>query len=198
MSIDMRIARGLTFRSRSLSGGSELATQSHSGTGAGRKRSAARYLLPVAIAQTIAIVFLGYSVLDLTKRANALGANHLATAETPPAAPDYSLTASEIRVIVREEVAALRAGPTGEPGAATAIEGAASAQVAVHPQQPADPTYQGKVRQQLRTHISNGRMSNVEIDNFLGMVAELPEAERTQMLRELTAAINAGRLEARF
>jgi hypothetical protein len=168
-----------------------------------RNRRASRILsvlAGLAVVQTAALAFLTHSILGLNARMEGLSqqadSQARLAAATPAAAADYpagsGLSAAEIRAIIREEVLTSSAGP------APAKSAAAPGQPPSAPAAGTGAVRVGDVRGQLQTYIARGRMTNADIDRFIAMASELSESERNQVLRELTAAVNSGRLEATF
>lgn len=160
-----------------------------------------RVLVGLSVVQILAIAFLSARVIELDSRLRnaeeAAAARSQAAvnidqqfipvtpddaiiAEAAPKSPDAEL----FRRIVREELAALR------PGAATPDADEAK--------QPPDPRVVDAARRDFDRLISRRRVSSNDLDLYLDKIAELPEAERTKALRELTKAMNDGRIEGRF
>lgn len=118
------------------------------------------WLAPLSIAQTAALAFLGFCVLDLAAKVEnreQIAVQRVNDVTSPGAIaqayfPAETVSAADIRSIVREEFAALSTAP--ENGAPSRSRMAAA-------QPPANPSFQGQVRQQLKTHISRGRMSTI-------------------------------------
>lgn len=161
-----------------------------------------RLLVGLSVVQILAIAFLSARVIELDSRlrnaeeaaaARSRAANIAPDPQFIPVTPDDAIIAEAapkspdaelFRRIVREELAALRLG--------------AAAPVANETKQPADPRVVDAARRDLDRLISRRRVSSNDLDLYLDKIAELPEAERTQALRDLTKAMNDGRIEGRF
>ena len=63
---------------------------------------------------------------------------------------------------------------------------------------PTNTPAQSEVRRELEGYIARGRMTSLEVEQFLTKAAELPAEQREQMIRKLTGAINSGKLDARL
>ena len=97
-----------------------------------------------------------------------------------------------MRQIIREELAAQA---DGRPGPANQVD----AVFASESTDKAENQYQREqVAQQLEYHASVGSISNADMQKLQGEIARLDEASRTEMLRELTRALNSGQLEGRL
>lgn len=159
------------------------------------KPAGAQWLAPLALAQTLALVFLGYSVSDLgakTDRLARVAALNAALPAAPAATTQFAAASpAEVRNIVREEIARLG----GQPAEIAQNQGAAQLPALT---QAAPAASLGEVRRDLEAHIARGRMTSVEVEQFLTRAAELPPAERERMMRKFQAAINSGKLDARL
>lgn len=153
-----------------------------------------KWLLPLMAAQTAAIAFVACSVTQIGAKtdrlARTVALDGALPAEAPVGAAADAASLTDIRTIVREEVARLGAQPLERPQEAPTTAAPASPA--------ATAAARDKVRRELEAHIARGRMSNLEIERFLTEAAELPPAEREQMMRKFLAAINSGKLDARF
>lgn len=159
-----------------------------------------RLLLGFSVIQTVALIFLAVKQVDSETRLAALQlTSGSVSASAPPAAysgANVAIDPSDLRRIIREELAVI--AKPGQP--AGAIAAAASSRTAPEAAATATPSVASaqQVRVKLASHISRGKMSAAEMDEFLATAAELPAEQRRQVMRELTNAMNSGRLDARM
>jgi len=154
-----------------------------------------RFVIGLSILQTLIIAFLAIRIMEFDARLKATESappsiESLSAIASVPSAPASAIFAeaapispdAEIfRRIVREELSALRL--TERPAAAQEIA------------PPANPRDVAAARRELDLYISRGRIERGEVESYLGAIAKLPSAERTEALRALTKAMNDGRLE---
>ncbi len=159
-----------------------------------------KFLAALALLQTLAIAFLATRIIEFDerlKRTEEAAALRTDVAQTAPpqfippdaiiaeAAPK-SAEAELMRRIIREEFAvALRGGnPASAPAPAA--------------YQVADPRVTDAARRNFDRLVSRGKVETKDLELYLDKIAELPPADRTKALRELTKAMNDGRIEGRF
>lgn len=156
----------------------------------------------IASAQLIAILLI-YNKMGAVERdiAAVMSAQQVEAYGNEPAKADtrtqsnYSHarpTEDRMRQIVREELAAQLGQQTGSVAAGDPL-------IATDPRDPADIERQREqVFQQLAYFTSVGRISDVEMQKLQMEIAKLDAAGRSEALRELSRAINSGRLEGRL
>lgn len=157
-----------------------------------------RVLVGLSVLQTIAIGFLTLRVMEIDRRAAepALAAAPIEGPDrTPVAASGSSLSADDIRSIIREEFAAAKPENSPQLAAAPAPQGGARPDAS---RAPADPRLFLAVTRDIDRYISRGRISPKEMAALQMQIAELPSAERTEILTKLTKAMNDGRLAGEF
>lgn len=98
----------------------------------------------------------------------------------------------QLRQIIREE---LTAQLEGRSGPVTNLQDLASP-VDGNPEEAA--SRREAVAQQLEYYASIGSISDIEMEKLQMDIARLDPASRTEMLRELTRALNSGRLEGQL
>jgi glutamine synthetase len=162
-----------------------------------------KLLLAVAVAQTALLGLVAAKVVGLEARIEGLGAASRAFASTSDRAPAATVfagpTTADLRTVIREEIAAAKTSISGAPRM-SAIEACAPARRVEGRDEDgaADPNAVSLVRAQLNAHIARGRMSAKEMDAFYNQIAELSPEDRRFMLRDLTSAMNSGKLDARM
>lgn len=165
-----------------------------------------KVVIALSVAQTLAIGFLAARIVEFDERLhntertfveNAAAQNAILSrrsADSASAVPAQAIIAEaassapgsdEIRNIIRQEFATLRAG-----GAPVVAEKPATA--------PADPRRLTIARRSLDGLIAKHDVAPRDIDLYLDALAELPEAERKAGLRSLARAMNDGRINGHF
>lgn len=97
-----------------------------------------------------------------------------------------------LRQIIREELAA-------QPGLPIRSEAPGDSVIAAGPRNPDEIEQQRKqVFQQLEYFTSFGRISEMEMQKLQSDIAKLDAAGRSEAMKELTRALNSGRLEGRL
>lgn len=157
-----------------------------------------KLLIALSVVQTVAIGALALAVVDLKKdRASAPAAEAAPqpqpVAARPLDAASASIAPAELRAIIREELSASAAHRS-----AAAPEDAAPAAAPAARPSPDDPALSAAVRMELNGFLAKGKISPREMADFQANMARLPPAERSEMLRLLTKAMNDGRIEGQF
>lgn len=166
-----------------------------------------KLLIAAAVAQTALLGLVAVKVAGLEARMEGLGAASRAVASAPQRASGAAFsagpTAAELRAILRDEIAASKSSESGAPGKRMIEENPPAPQTIAPRAEGAgggapDPNAVGLVRAQLNAHIARGRMSGRDMDAFYDQMAELSPDDRRAMLRDLTSAMNSGKLDARM
>jgi hypothetical protein len=164
-----------------------------------------RWLIGLAAAQLVAVGMLALKIGALESRiedaiaADAGAAGEMRAAPSPTRAASQATTigAEEIRAILREELAA-HANSEGSRDRTFAANEAPPTGASLAASPPPDPAVASAVRAEFQSHLSRGRISKTDMATLQLNMAKLPPAERTQLLRELTKAMNDGRLAGEF
>ncbi|MCB2097532.1 MAG: hypothetical protein AB7F91_05990 [Parvularculaceae bacterium] len=162
-----------------------------------------KILAALSILQTLAIGFLAARAAEINDRlalaeaaisvaeaAPSRAASQPATAPANaeiPVAANAALDAQMLRRLLREEFAALRLSP--QAGASAPAPTAAI---------PADPQKTAAIRKDFNRLLTLPRVETRDLDHFVELAAQLPEAERARALRDLSRAINDGRIDGHF
>lgn len=157
-----------------------------------------KLLIGLSVVQLIVLGFLAMKVGDLQARVGSAEAEPSAPAAqsqiaaASPASTVAALGADDIRQIIREELA-------NAPATADLPQRQAAAPSAAPPADRApDPVVSRAVRADVQSYLARGRISRSEMAALQLKMATLPSAERTQILREMTKAMNDGRLAGEF
>lgn len=162
-----------------------------------------RVLVALSIVQTIAIGFLAARVIELDSRIlhteEAVAARYAPAADNRLSIPADAVIAEAtpafadakiLRQVIREELAALSL-----QGAQT---GSATTVAATTPSAAADPRQMDKARRSFNGLVGKHDVGPADLDRYLDTIALLPEKERKEALRELTKAMNDGRINGQF
>ncbi len=159
-------------------------------------------LIVLSLVQTgILLVLLGKIVLfeeDTTVAGhavkNTMVSDDLTNTQSQSNTSDTSSYVDEdrLRQIIREELAIQPDGRFGPAKQADAIFAASSTDNAENQYR------REQVAQQLNYYVSVGSVSDADMQKLQGEIAKLDEAGRTEMLRNLTRALNSGQLEGRL
>lgn len=158
-------------------------------------------LTAIGIIQLAAIFWLYTKIADLDHRLDHAPAtvqqpavsNSAGRAATSDNLADLDTVIDEgrLRQIIREELVAQFENRT--------LTDSQSARSAAAPVNPAEmETWREQISQQLEYYTSVGRISDSEMQQLQMDIAKLDAQGRTEMLRELTRALNSGRLEGRL
>ena len=161
-----------------------------------------KILIALAVVQTaLLLILVGKLVLVDDEPAVAPGAEESSIVSDDYAraqSPGYSyesgtqLDEYQLRQIIREELAALSIGSDGSSNQAEAEIVLSAAEITEREYQ------RDQVAQQLNYHTSVGSISVADMQKLQTEIAKLDAAGRTEMLRELTRALNSGELEGRL
>ncbi len=161
-----------------------------------------KVLTVIALVQTVILLFLFGKTVAIEDELNATGlVRHNAPAGDrsydPPthayaSQSQHDLTATQFRTIVQEELRAFL-------GSVTEADAQDLSAARPTPADEAERQYQlEQVAQKIEYFESVGSISDVDMQKLQIEIARLNEAGRKEMLRELTRALNSGRLEGRF
>lgn len=150
-------------------------------------------LFVLVCVQTIIVAALLLKMSDVEKRLGAVAASPAAVADVRPVVATgpsgaTSLTESDIRAILRDELSAL----------ASANAGAPAAPAAAPPRTAETDRVFLDVQQETRRLIAKGSASEIEMAALESRIAELPADQRRQALSAISRAVSNGTLKARF
>lgn len=117
--------------------------------------------------------------------------NTTKAAGLPAAGTDSTLSETEVRSIIREELAPLMASLDGQ--AAAAIDNPVVIQYT-----PAHQDQRDLVSQRLDYYASIGRISGTEMQDLQAEIAKLHPSDRRSMLNRLIRTMNAGDMDGRL
>ena len=166
-----------------------------------------KLLIGLAAAQAVLLLLLGFRVLAIDARTNEIASSLAATepqsqqritsSRVSARAATSGPSAAEIRLIIREEIAALEAG-----GSKQASRHSASAQPegAANQETPSAAsvdmrTLVAQAQQDLDYHIGQGKIGAADMAELQRKIVQLPPKYRKQMLSRLTRAVSTGELE---
>lgn len=143
--------------------------------------------------QTVLIAALLYKTSSLEDRMDAVASPAAPAGDIRPAvvsapAATSSITAGDVRAILREELAALKSAP---------VESASAPPPSPPRTAETDRAYLD-VQQATRRLIAKGSASEAEMAALEMQIAELPAEQRRQALSAISRAISNGSLDARF
>ena len=161
-----------------------------------------RLLAALAGLQVVAILFLAGRVMTLDRDMDAIAAvlesqpvNPSVDASRAPAEPTAIQNPPDeklLRKVVREELSAQLERYATQQGAASETD-------APDPATEAERRYQRElVEQELEHYISQGTISELEIQHLEAEIAKLDKDGQREMLSRLSRAMNSGELEGRL
>lgn len=158
---------------------------------------APRIIIAILVVQALAIGFLTYALLDISRELGSISA-------VAPRATEYDdnayasqdgeftaehLTEAQLRRIIAEEISAGIGDVTRTELPAAAVVNASTAERS-------DQTE--RVAEEIEYHISVGSISTADMESLQGRIARLDPADRKRMLNKLVSAMNAGLIDGRF
>lgn len=159
-----------------------------------------RLLIALSIVQAVLLGIIGVRVMVIDARTDKIAAAGTAAAaplqpaaHRQPAKPfaASSLTADEVRQIIREEIAGISAPAAASHAApvnksANAYAGTPSVDL------------RNSVQRDLNLYVGRGRVGEAEMVDLQTKIAALPPAERRDMMIKLTKLLNDGQLKGQF
>lgn len=159
-----------------------------------------RTLIALSIVQTVLLGIIGIRVIALEARTQELARapvepqQRIAEAAPGPSAYGPTLTASDIRQILREELAA--SGAAKAANTTYAPTGAAAAASALSPSEASQ--MKSTAQQRLDYFVAQGEIGEAEMAELQDRIGALPAAERREMLSKLTKALSSGKLKGQL
>lgn len=152
-----------------------------------------KILFALGAVQTAALLFVGFRLAAVEDKIDGRRIAEAATlAESRAAAPNCA-TIADVQAALAP--AALRPAPRVAALQSDAPRAPIAPMATVAP--PSTVTV-AEARSDFARYLAQGKMSAAEVDDFHSKLAELSQEDRRVMLRELTGAMNAGRLDARL
>lgn len=158
-----------------------------------------RLLIALSIVQAVLLGIIGVRVMVIDARTDRTAAADTVAATPPPRADRQpanafaasTLTADEVRQIIREEIAGIGAPAVANHAApvnksANAYAGTPSVDL------------RNSVQRDLNLYVGRGRVGEAEMIDLQTKIAALPPAERRDMMIKLTKLLNDGQLKGQF